>query len=71
MGNKTRYFIVMYIASVPKGQLHGELDIRTKNYYLNKALTVENIKEGSPDISAVVITNIVEINKKEWEEWTS
>ena len=67
-----RYFIVSYISNVVRGSMTGNLDVVTNGEYLNRVLTIENIRESiKQDCSDIVITNIIELSKIDYESWSS
>lgn len=68
--NDNRYFIVAYIGTHPMGKLTGLVDITTNGQYLNRALTIENIKEQNSELSSVVITNVIEMTKEDFDSWS-
>ena len=64
-----RYFLVAYIGTHPLGKLTGFVDVTTKGQYLNRRFTIENIKELNKELSDIVITNIIEITKEDFNSW--
>lgn len=65
-----RYFIVMYVASVVRGTITGNLDVTTNGEYLNRELTTKNIKDSiEQDCSDIVVTNIIELNERDYYCW--
>jgi len=63
-----RYFVVAYVASNTKGHVTGCIDITTDGQYLNRALTIENIKEKL-DLTDIVPINMIEMNKIDFDSW--
>ena len=67
-----RYFIVFYIGNVPNGRITGYIDFTTyEGSYLNKAMTLIQISKYNSEIKDIVLTNIIELNEKDFHEWTS
>ena len=67
-----RYFIVFYIGNVPNGRITGYIDFTTyEGSYLNKAMTLIQISKYNSEIKDIVFTNIIELNEKDFHEWTS
>ena len=65
-----RYFIVVYVASVVRGTITGNLDVITNGEYLNRELTTKNIKDSiEQDCSDIVVTNIIELNEIDYYCW--
>ncbi len=77
-GNKSkpllanRYFIVFYIGNVINGKVTGYMEFTTyENSYLNKAMTIVQLSKNNLDIKGIVITNILELNEVDFNEWCS
>lgn len=67
-----RYFIVFYIGNVPNGRITGYIDFTTyEGSYLNKAMTLIQISKYNSEIKDIALTNIIELNEKDFHEWTS
>jgi len=70
MRNKGRYFIVMYVSDSSKGHITGQTSFETNGAYLNKLTTIGMIsKNGFKDEKQHVITNIIELSKRDYEDW--
>ncbi len=67
---KNRYFIVMYVAKCSQGHITGQTSMETDGMYLNKKITIQMIKDGGfKDQSQHIITNIIELSKRDYENW--
>ena len=67
-----RYFIVFYIGNVPNGRITGYINFTTyEGSYLNKAMTLIQISKYNSEIKDIALTNIIELNEKDFHEWTS
>lgn len=62
-----RYFIVFYVTKHLMGESRGDMSFSTDNYPSAMALT-KIIKEKHGCI-AVVFTNIIELNKRDFDCW--
>lgn len=62
--------IVFYVASDKRGQITGMIDIMTNRCFINKLLSLDIIKEKTPDIKNIVITNIIPLTKRQYKRWT-
>lgn len=69
----TRYFIVYYIASHPKGRLTGQSCIAITGYkpFLNKEQVEKRLQDRNPEGFDFVVTGFNELKKFEFEEWIS
>ena len=67
-----RYFIVFYIGNVPNGRITGYINFTTyEGSYLNKAMTLIQISKYNSEIKDIALTNIIELNEKDFHEWAS
>ena len=68
---KKRYFIVYYVGINVKGGYNvGDTQFSTEGEFLNRELTIKQIKEVNPHLSDIVITGIMELNKKDYKNWS-
>ena len=66
----SRYFAVAYSGRHEDGIYTGLIDIHTNSGYLNSAGTIESIRKAV-GITNVVITNIIEMTKEDFDSWTN
>ena len=66
----SRYFSVIYMGQHSLGRLIGSLDITTNGQYINRILTMENIKTANSELNDIVITNVIEMTKDDFDSWT-
>lgn len=66
-----RYFIVYYSAITEKGKLENDIAFKTNGRFVNKVKTLELIRKNSSiRIWSIVIKNIIELNKTDYDDWT-
>jgi len=65
----TRYFVVGYIGTMHTGQLTGSVNMWSESGYLTRARATQVIEEYNEGINNVVITNVTELNKEDFEAW--
>ncbi len=65
-----RHFIVFYKAIRIKdgAMINGYMEFDSETF-LNKKITLEQIKEKLPDGKDIVFTNIIELSGKDFEDW--
>jgi hypothetical protein len=64
-----RFFIVSFIGTAPSGHRGTACtEFSTVDSYLNKDTTVKQLEKAS-GLSEVVITNIIELNKSDYNNW--
>lgn len=68
-----RYFLIFYTGNIqPSGQQIGHLThISYNGKYPNANGIVEWLKEQNPQTQQFVITNLIELNKDDFEHWTN
>lgn len=64
---KERYFIVFYQAIGEKGFAYGKVDF-TAQHFLNERTALKTISDET-GLEKVMITNIIEVSKKELRYW--
>ena len=69
MKNKTRYFFVSYSFTGNRGTGVGCVTWVCKNSYINRDEFSKEIKEKDDSIEQMVITNIVELSKSDYEDF--
>jgi hypothetical protein len=65
-----RYFIVSYSGKINSNIFVGFTDFSTDGCFLNFRTTIEQIKERQ-GINECVITNIIELNEQDFNDWNS
>ena len=64
-----RYFTVVFIGTSKKRSITGNFEFKTNGCYLSKSETTNQIKESFDDIIDIVITNIIERNESDENDW--
>ena len=64
-----RYFIVCYNHIYDNGHGSGTIGFWTNGCYLNAYEIIKEIKEGNPDCTGVSITNIIELNENDYNDF--
>lgn len=69
--HKCRYFIVFYLGLIRNGETTGHINFITwDNRYINSKDTIDFLKKKH-SFTHVVITNIIELSKQDYEDWCS
>lgn len=68
-GYKKRYFICFYIGKNRSGTVQGQLTVHTDRGFPKRVDLVKVIQEHK--VSDVVITNIIELSKRDNDYWVS
>jgi hypothetical protein len=68
--NIKRYFIVSYSGKINSKIFVGFIDFSTDGCFLNFRTTIEQIKERQ-GINECVITNIIELNEQDFNDWNN
>lgn len=68
MAKKKRYFIVFYYGIYPAGQGDGSVNVKTDGAYVNFR-DITKMLENEHNFSQVAFTNIIELSKKDFEDW--
>jgi len=67
-----RYFIVFYFGTVKNGNATGYMEFTTyEGAYLNKSMTIIQLSKNNLNLTDIVITNILELNDVDFNEWCS
>lgn len=70
MKKKKRYFIVCYVGTNNSNEpINGQVNIDTDGCYVKTSSLKKYMKENNKP--NVVITNIIELSKKDFEAWNS
>lgn len=64
---RKRYFIISYVGSHAEGLLRGQINVTGKGY-VNMEWIMNFLKKNK-DITCVVINNIIELEKKDYNDW--
>lgn len=67
-----RYFLVMYIATHPKGQFTGQVTIvSTDGKFFNLDGFKKLVTEVNPELKDIVVTNIIEITTRDDDDYNT
>lgn len=69
--SKKRYFIVSYNYSNDRVYGSGKINILTDGCYLNESKTIEQIKSTLTYEASVVIINVIELSKSDYNDWVN
>lgn len=69
--SRNRYFIVYLRARHPGGDWFGESTVTTHDGYFNRKEVMESVIEKRPKLSSVIIRNIIELNKKDYDTYVN
>ena len=73
MKNKKRYFLVSSVSGSPIGNLYAINSVKTNGSYLSCKTFVDMFEQKNDDITkgSTVITNIIEVNKQDYNDFNS
>lgn len=65
-----RHFIVFYFGSLNYGTVRGYMEFTTfDGHYLKKQMTLNKLKKANENLKDIIITNIIELNNKDFKDW--
>ena len=70
MSKSKRYFLVFYKGYSDTSIIEGMHTFEFKNCYLNLGLTIERLKKSN-GLQKVTITNIIELNESDYNDFTA